>query len=80
MMLALTPDHVRLDRAVPGDQRPLAELMPLLRTAGVRAVTATGILGDPTTADAETGRKLLETLSAAMLEEVTTWLDSGSDD
>lgn len=74
MMLALTPEHVRMDLAVPGDQRPLAEIMPLLRTGGVRAVTDTGILGDPTAADAETGHQLLETLSAALLADVTAWL------
>ncbi|GAB2532562.1 mycofactocin biosynthesis peptidyl-dipeptidase MftE [Nocardia heshunensis] len=76
MMLALTPEHVRMERAVPGDLRPLAEIMPMLRTGGVRAVTDTGILGDPTHADPAIGRQLLESLGAALLHEFTTWLPS----
>ncbi|MFJ4655251.1 mycofactocin biosynthesis peptidyl-dipeptidase MftE [Nocardia sp. NPDC088792] len=76
MMLALTPEHVRMERALPGDLRSLAELMPTLRTGGVRAVTDTGILGDPTHADPEFGHHLLETFSATLLHEFTTWLPS----
>ncbi|WP_405485106.1 mycofactocin biosynthesis peptidyl-dipeptidase MftE [Nocardia sp. NBC_00511] len=74
MMLALAPEHVRMERAVPGDTRPLGEIMPLLRTGGVRAVTDTGVLGDPTHADAETGHRLLESLGAALLHEFTAWI------
>ncbi|MRH86742.1 mycofactocin biosynthesis peptidyl-dipeptidase MftE [Nocardia sp. SYP-A9097] len=76
MMLALTPEHVRMDRAVPGDSRPLAEIMPMLRAGGLRAVTETGILGDPTGANPEAGQRLLETLTAALLDDVTAWLTS----
>ena len=34
-MLALDPARVRMDRAVPGDTRPLGQTWPQLRTAGV---------------------------------------------
>ncbi|WP_375502181.1 mycofactocin biosynthesis peptidyl-dipeptidase MftE [uncultured Jatrophihabitans sp.] len=73
MMLALRPESVRRDHAVPGDTRPLTELLPLLRAGGVRAVTATGVLGDPTGAGADEGHALLDDVAAAMLDDVTAW-------
>jgi mycofactocin precursor peptide peptidase len=74
MQLALTPHRVRLDRALPGDPRPLAQLMPTLRDGGLRAVTATGVLGDPTTASAAAGSELLDRLTAELHRHVTAWL------
>ena len=70
MMLHLDPARVHMDRAVPGDTRPLGETWPQLRTAGVRAVSETGILGDPTGATAEAGRALLDALAAELIGEV----------
>jgi creatinine amidohydrolase len=58
-MLAIAPDRVHLDRAVPGDMRPLDELLPLLRAHGVRPVSANGVLGDPTGASPDEGERLL---------------------
>ncbi|MCU0281989.1 MAG: creatininase family protein, partial [Acidimicrobiia bacterium] len=63
LMLALQPELVRPERAVPGDTSPLAELMPRLREAGVRAVSPSGVLGDPTGASAGEGERLLATLA-----------------
>jgi len=40
---------------------------------GVRAVTATGVLGDPTGATAADGDALLDELAAALLDLVGTW-------
>ena len=59
-----------MDRAVPGDTRPLGETWPELRPAGVRAVSETGILGDPTGATAEAGRALLDALAADLIGQV----------
>jgi mycofactocin system creatininase family protein len=73
MMLALAPDRVRLPEAVIGDTRPLAETLPLLRDGGVRAVSKSGILGDPTGASAGEGAELLERLSADLVREVGGW-------
>jgi mycofactocin system creatininase family protein len=73
MLLALTPDRVRMASAVVGDNRPLAVLMPMLRTGGVRAVSAVGVLGDPTSATADEGRALLDRLGGALVAEVETW-------
>lgn len=66
LMLHLRPASVRLDRAVPGDTRPLAEVLPLLLAGGVSAVSENGVLGDPAGASAEEGRQVL----TRMVEDV----------
>jgi creatinine amidohydrolase len=60
LLLALRPGTVRTEAAVPGPQRPLAELWPALRRGGVAAVSPNGVLGNPTGASAERGRRLLD--------------------
>lgn len=66
LLLALAPELVRLERARPGATEPLAELLPRLRDGGVAAVSPTGILGDPTGASAEEGRRLFDDLSSRL--------------
>jgi mycofactocin precursor peptide peptidase len=73
MLLALSPERVRMELAGPGDTRPISEIWPLLREGGVRAVTATGVLGDPTGATADEGHELLDRLTAELLAAVTAW-------
>ncbi|HEV7652878.1 MAG TPA: mycofactocin biosynthesis peptidyl-dipeptidase MftE [Actinophytocola sp.] len=73
MLLALRPAVVRAERGVRGDRRPLAELMPLLRAGGVRAVTPTGVLGDPAGATAAEGAALLDRLAADLAGMVARW-------
>jgi len=77
MMLALQPTQVTMMRAEPGDSRPLAEIMPLLREGGVRAVSANGVLGDPTGATAHEGRELLDALAADLRAAVDLWMVAG---
>jgi creatinine amidohydrolase len=62
LMLALAPSEVLLDRAVAGDTRPIAELLPELRAHGVRRVSPNGVLGDPAGASAAEGERLLAQL------------------
>ncbi|MET7475580.1 mycofactocin biosynthesis peptidyl-dipeptidase MftE [Streptomyces sp. NPDC005648] len=62
LLLHLAPELVHMDRAHPGNITPLRELMPALRTGGVAAVSASGVLGDPTTATAEEGARLFDAL------------------
>jgi mycofactocin precursor peptide peptidase len=78
LMLALRPEAVRREHAVPGDTRPLVELLPLLKAGGVRAVTSTGVLGDPTGAGEAEGWALLESVVGTLLDEVTAWLGSAA--
>jgi mycofactocin precursor peptide peptidase len=59
LMLAIDPTRVQLDRAEAGDRRSARELLPLLRKWGTSAVSANGVLGDPTGATADEGRRLL---------------------
>jgi mycofactocin system creatininase family protein len=73
MLLSLTPDRVRMDRAEPGDTRPLSELLPALRAGGVRAVAPNGVLGDPTGATAAEGATLLDELAAVLAKDVEGW-------
>ena len=73
LQLAVDPARVRMDRAVVGDTRPLAVLMPQLSTHGVRAVSPSGILGDPTDATATEGAALLDELAAELIRHVATW-------
>ena len=62
LMLHLAPGRVRLRQAVPGDIRSIAELLPAMRVGGVEAVSADGVLGDPTGASAEHGKQVLEAM------------------
>jgi mycofactocin system creatininase family protein len=73
MLLALTPSRVHMDRAVPGNTRPLAEILPLLRANGVRAASDSGILGDPRGAAADDGNALLDWLATALIDDVAAW-------
>jgi creatinine amidohydrolase len=73
MMLALRPDLVHMDLAAPGEQRALGELLPRLRDGGVRAVSESGVLGDPTGATAAEGARLLAELAATLAGEIAAW-------
>jgi mycofactocin system creatininase family protein len=66
VMLALDPGAVRPEAAERGDVRPVAEIMPMLRERGVRAVSANGVLGDPAGACAAEGERLLARLAAGL--------------
>lgn len=73
MMLAIAPDDVRMDQARPGRVAPLAEILPELRRGGVQAVSANGVLGDPTGASAERGRAMLEENARRIAEAARGW-------
>jgi mycofactocin system creatininase family protein len=73
LALALRPGTVRMDRAVPGNGQPLTELMPALRARGMRAVSSTGILGDPTGATPAIGAAMLDDLEKALIHQVSQW-------
>jgi creatinine amidohydrolase len=73
VMLALDPEAVHPDRAEPGRTEPLAELLPALQAEGVRPVSPSGVLGDPTGATAAEGRRLLDELAGALVAAVDAW-------
>jgi mycofactocin precursor peptide peptidase len=70
LLLHLAPETVRVDLLEPGDTRPVTELMPALRSQGVRAMSANGVLGDPTGASAEEGRRVLGVMVDRVVAEV----------
>jgi creatinine amidohydrolase len=72
-LLAVTPAAVRNHAREPGVSRPLRELMPVLARDGVAAVSASGVLGDPSHASAQAGRQLLDGWAAALIDAVDRW-------
>ncbi len=60
LLLHLDPSCVRSELAEPGEGRPLRGLLERLQTEGVRAVSPNGVLGDPSGATADEGRRLFE--------------------
>jgi len=77
VMLALHPDRVRLDAVVPGETRPLRELMPAMTLGGVAAVSPNGVLGDPTGATAGEGQRLLTGAVDALAAAIRDWPADG---
>lgn len=73
IMLAIAPDEVDMGRARPGCTAPLAEILPELRRGGMRAVSASGVLGDPTGASAERGRAMLEENTRRIAAAARDW-------
>jgi creatinine amidohydrolase len=72
-MLHLNPDEVRTDRSKAGELRPINELLPELLEGGVAAVSSSGVLGDPSGADASEGVRLLD----LMVEEADCRIAEG---
>jgi creatinine amidohydrolase len=70
LVLALDASRVRHNDLVTGVTTPLGELAGALRRGGVLAVSATGVLGDPTTATPEAGRDVLDGLVADLRHAV----------
>jgi creatinine amidohydrolase len=63
MMLAINPEQVNMAKVEVGSTKPIGEISAQLRSGGVRAVSANGVLGDPTTATSEHGHNLLSQLT-----------------
>ena len=70
LMLHLRPESVRLDLAEAGNTQPLREILPAMRTGGIAAVSANGVLGDPAGASAEEGERVLRHMVAEIVEQL----------
>jgi mycofactocin system creatininase family protein len=70
LMLHLAPWSVRRERAEPGNTASLTEILPTMRAGGVAAVSANGVLGDPSGATATQGALLLERMVAHALSDL----------
>lgn len=72
-MLAIAPHLVRLKSARPGALAPVAELIDAMRAGGVAAVSESGVLGDPSGADSQTGEDLLVAATRSALQLLDRW-------
>jgi len=73
LMLALAPDEVRTRALTPGRTESLDELFGALRSGGIRSVSPSGVLGDPTLATAAEGRLLFDALVAELTDALEAW-------
>ncbi len=71
LLLHLRPDLVGSFTEISGNTETLSELMPVLRTGGLAAVTDNGVLGDPRDANAELGAALFEHLVESLAERLS---------
>ena len=70
VMLAIAPEQVRLEQRVAGPVPSMDELV----AHGVRAVSESGVLGDPTTATADQGAAIFASLAEQLTSAVADWL------
>lgn len=77
VMLHIAPHAVSVDRLTTGNTQHVHEILPAMRSEGVRAVTESGVLGDATTATAEHGAQVLkfysEHLAHHLGDKITEW-------
>ncbi|MGH3633610.1 mycofactocin biosynthesis peptidyl-dipeptidase MftE [Mycobacterium sp.] len=73
LLLHISPAEVRADRWCAGNGAPLSALLPAMRAGGVAAVSEVGVLGDPTTATAADGQRMLAEMVERCLRRVARW-------
>lgn len=69
-MLHLRPDLVRMEQAAPGFTGGMEAVLDALREDGLRAVTKSGVLGDPSRAEAWRGGRYLDALADAFADDI----------
>lgn len=77
VLLHISPGVVHVDAVVPGNTAPLTELMPAMRAGGVAAVSAVGVLGDPTTATAADGERYFADMVDGCVRRLRAWSMNG---
>ena len=77
VLLHISPEVVHVDAMVPGNSAPLAELMPAMRAGGVAAVSALGVLGDPTTATVLDGERYFADMVDGCARRLLAWTANG---
>ena len=73
VLLHISPADVLTDRWCPGNGAALSDLLPSMRRGGVAAVSEVGVLGDPTTATAVEGERMLAEMVDDCLSRVGCW-------
>ncbi|MBL8926880.1 MAG: mycofactocin biosynthesis peptidyl-dipeptidase MftE [Pseudonocardia sp.] len=77
LMLALDPAGVRPERAA-GNPASLSDLLPAMRDGGVAAVSANGVLGDPSGASPDEGERLLAAMAVELVAALARWTPDAS--
>lgn len=73
LLLHISPADVLTDRWRAGNGAPLRDLLPSMRSGGVAAVSEVGVLGDPTTATAADGERMLAEMVDDCLRRIGRW-------
>lgn len=73
MMLAIDPGLVRLELAAAGPDASIADL----RSHGVRAVSSSGVLGDPDGASGREGERFITEFVADLVHQIERWRPLG---
>jgi creatinine amidohydrolase len=73
MMLAIDPGLVRLELAVAGPDATIDEL----RSKGVRAVSTSGVLGDPDGASGREGERFITAFVDDLVHAIERWRPLG---
>lgn len=71
LMLHIAPNHIELSRAEKGNNAAIEDLMATIFVNGVRGVSQTGVLGDPTGANASEGKILLEEIVSNVFNRIS---------
>jgi mycofactocin system creatininase family protein len=74
LLLHISPADVRTDRWRAGNDAPLSDLMSSMRRGGVAAVSEVGVLGDPTTATAADGERILADMVDDCERRIERWM------
>lgn len=69
LLLWLAPEHVRAERAVAGPSPSIADL----RDRGVKELSPSGVLGDPTAADGRAGEAIFAGLADSLTATTLDW-------
>jgi mycofactocin precursor peptide peptidase len=77
VLLHISPADVLTERWQAGNGAPLSDLLPSMRRGGVAAVSEFGVLGDPTTATAAEGERMLAEMVDDCLSRVGRWAPAG---
>ncbi|UQX12892.1 mycofactocin biosynthesis peptidyl-dipeptidase MftE [Candidatus Mycobacterium methanotrophicum] len=73
LLLYISPAGVLTDRWRAGNGAPLSDLLPSMRRGGVAAVSEVGVLGDPTTATAAEGKRMLAEMVDDCVNRIRRW-------
>ncbi len=73
LMLAIDPGLVRLELATAGPDIKLDDLLPALRSNGVRPVSPTGVLGDPRGASGAEGERFINDFVDDLVMTIERW-------